>query len=70
MISARRRGQEREDAVVAHRYHEHVHAETIPECRRWLEDNHQATDGVWLVSWKSATGKSRISYEESRWPRV
>ena len=56
--------------MVAHRYHEQVHAETIPECRRWLEDNHQATDGVWLVSWKSATGKSRISYEESRWPRV
>ena len=42
-----------------------MHAETIAAWRQWLIDNHQATDGVWLVSWKTATGKSRIGYEES-----
>jgi uncharacterized protein YdeI (YjbR/CyaY-like superfamily) len=51
--------------VVAHKDREQVHAETVQAWRQWLADNHQATDGVWLVSWKSATGKSRISYEES-----
>jgi len=51
--------------VVAHRDREKVHAETIPAWRQWLADNHQAADGAWLVSWKTWTGKSRISYEES-----
>jgi uncharacterized protein YdeI (YjbR/CyaY-like superfamily) len=52
-------------AVVAHKDREQLHAETIPAWREWLEANHRATDGVWLVSWKSATGKSRISYDDS-----
>jgi len=51
--------------VVAHKDREQVHAETIPAWRQWLVANHRTADGVWLVSWKSATGKSRISYPES-----
>ncbi len=51
--------------MVAHKDREQLHAETIPAWRQWLEENHRAADGVWLVSWKTATGKSRISYEES-----
>jgi uncharacterized protein YdeI (YjbR/CyaY-like superfamily) len=51
--------------VVAHKDREQVHAETIGQWRRWLLDNHESGDGVWLVSWKTATGKSRISYEDS-----
>ena len=50
--------------MVAHKDREQVHAETIPAWRQWLATTTTA-DGVWLVSWKSATGKSRISYEES-----
>ena len=47
--------------MVAHRDREQVHAETVQAWRRWLVDNHRTADGVWLVSWKSATGKSRIT---------
>jgi hypothetical protein len=60
-----RRGPEGEHAVVAHRDREQVHAETVQAWRRWLVDNHRTADGVWLVSWKSATGKARIGYAES-----
>ena len=51
--------------MVAHQDREQLHAETTSAWRRWLVDNHHAADGVWLVSWKTATGKSRIGYEES-----
>ncbi|HEX7743979.1 MAG TPA: YdeI/OmpD-associated family protein [Micromonosporaceae bacterium] len=42
-----------------------VHAETREQWRRWLAENHQRRTGVWLVSWKQHTGRSRISYDES-----
>jgi uncharacterized protein YdeI (YjbR/CyaY-like superfamily) len=42
-----------------------VHAETPESWRAWLEEHQSATSGVWLVSWKTATGKPRISYERS-----
>ena len=49
----------------AHQDGAQVHAETIEQWRTWLIDNHTGADGVWLVSWKTATGRARISYEES-----
>lgn len=42
-----------------------VHAKTPVEWRRWLHENHDKATGVWLVSYKSATGKARMTYEES-----
>lgn len=42
-----------------------VHATTAAEWRRWLHENHDKANGVWLVSHKSSTGKPRITYEES-----
>jgi len=51
--------------VVAHQDRERVHAETVQEWRAWLEQNHENTDGVWLISWRAATGKPRAGYDQS-----
>ena len=51
--------------MVAHRDRERVHFETGTQWRSWLDEHHESTDGVWLVSWKTATGKPRMSYEDS-----
>ena len=42
-----------------------LHAETREEWRGWLEQNHRDSDGVWLVSWKTAAGKSFVPYTDS-----
>ena len=42
-----------------------LQAETREQWRAWLEEHHEALPGVWLVSWKSSTGKPRMSYEAS-----
>jgi uncharacterized protein YdeI (YjbR/CyaY-like superfamily) len=42
-----------------------VHPKTTAEWRRWLRDNHDKAQGVWLVAYKASTGKSRMTYEES-----
>jgi uncharacterized protein YdeI (YjbR/CyaY-like superfamily) len=31
--------------------------------RRWLKKHHASTNGVWLVSWRTSTGKPRIDYD-------
>jgi uncharacterized protein YdeI (YjbR/CyaY-like superfamily) len=31
--------------------------------RAWLERHHERADGVWLVTWKKATGRPRIDYD-------
>jgi uncharacterized protein YdeI (YjbR/CyaY-like superfamily) len=33
--------------------------------RAWLEANHARPDGVWLISYKKATGKPRFEYDEA-----
>lgn len=45
--------------------YERVHAETRAQWRRWLAENHASSPGAWLVSWKRATGKPAVGYEES-----
>jgi uncharacterized protein YdeI (YjbR/CyaY-like superfamily) len=35
------------------------------EWRAWLDQNHTRTQGIWLVSYKKATGKPRVDYEEA-----
>jgi uncharacterized protein YdeI (YjbR/CyaY-like superfamily) len=42
-----------------------VHPLTRAEWRAWLEANHARADGVWLVSYKKATGKPAVTYDES-----
>jgi Uncharacterized protein conserved in bacteria len=44
---------------------EQVHAETVAQWRVWLEANHDRDGGVWLVSWKRATGRPAVTYEEA-----
>lgn len=38
-----------------------VHLETVAEWRAWLEEHHEGP-GVWLVSWKSSTGRPAVPY--------
>ena len=42
-----------------------THPKTRAEWRAWLAANHTQTEGVWLVSYKKATGKPRIEYDEA-----
>lgn len=42
-----------------------LHVETREEWRAWLEQHHEGSDGVWLVSWKKATGRPFVPYPES-----
>jgi uncharacterized protein YdeI (YjbR/CyaY-like superfamily) len=42
-----------------------VHPLSRAEWRSWLEHNHTRTDGVWLITFKKATGKPRIEYDEA-----
>lgn len=44
---------------------ERVHAETVQAWRRWLEAHHGQPDGIWLVSWKKASGKPAMTYDEA-----
>ena len=45
--------------------HPRVHAKTAADWRRWLAAHHETARGVWLVSFKAATGKQRLSYDDS-----
>jgi uncharacterized protein YdeI (YjbR/CyaY-like superfamily) len=42
-----------------------VHPLTRAEWRAWLEQHHGRAQGVWLVSYKQATGKPRVAYDEA-----
>lgn len=44
--------------------YERIHPETGAEWRAWLEANHDRRPGVWVVHWRSETGRRRLSYEE------
>jgi len=39
-----------------------IHPKSRAEWRRWLEAHHTQTEGIWLVSYKKATGKPRVEY--------
>lgn len=40
-----------------------THPSTLAAWRAWLARHHTRTEGVWLVSWKQATGRPRIDYD-------
>ncbi len=42
-----------------------THPLTRAEWRAWLAANHTQTDGVWLISFKKATGQPAVSYDEA-----
>lgn len=42
-----------------------VHPLSRAEWRAWLEENHGRAEGVWLISYKKATGKPRFEYGEA-----
>jgi len=44
---------------------ERVHVETRAQWRAWLDERHASATGVWLVSWKKATGKPAVPYDEA-----
>lgn len=43
---------------------EKVHPLSRDQWRAWLEENHLVSDGCWLVTYKKATGKPRLDYEQ------
>ncbi len=42
--------------------YELVHLRDRAAWRRWLERNHGTAKGVWVVSWRTQTGKPRMEY--------
>jgi uncharacterized protein YdeI (YjbR/CyaY-like superfamily) len=42
-----------------------THPLTRAEWRAWLAANHTRAEGVWLISFKKATGKPALSYDEA-----
>ncbi|NDJ77881.1 MAG: hypothetical protein GYB65_16655 [Chloroflexi bacterium] len=41
------------------------HPQTRAEWRAWLEQHHTQADGVWFISYKKATGKPRVEYNDA-----
>lgn len=41
-----------------------VHAKTRAEWRKWLQMNHSRKEGVWVITYKKASGKPHVSYED------
>ncbi len=41
-----------------------IHTTTRAALRSWLVENHSTAPGIWLVSWRSDTGRERISIGE------
>jgi uncharacterized protein YdeI (YjbR/CyaY-like superfamily) len=42
-----------------------THPKSRTAWRRWLAQNHTRPEGVWLISYKKATGKPRVEYDDS-----
>jgi uncharacterized protein YdeI (YjbR/CyaY-like superfamily) len=42
-----------------------IHPKTRSEWRKWLAENQARTEGVWLISFKKATGKPCVEYDEA-----
>jgi uncharacterized protein YdeI (YjbR/CyaY-like superfamily) len=41
-----------------------IHPLSRQEWRKWLEENHLREQGDWLITYKKATGKPRMEYED------
>ncbi|MET1042630.1 MAG: YdeI/OmpD-associated family protein [Microbacteriaceae bacterium] len=43
---------------------EQFHPESVAAWRQWLEANHAQSPGVWVVSWRGATGRRAVAYDD------
>lgn len=46
-------------------HYERFHPETRAEWRAWLAEHHQVSQGVWLITWKKASGREPIPYGDA-----
>ena len=44
---------------------ESIQPKSILEWNKWLERNHSRANGIWLITFKQATGRPRISYDDA-----
>lgn len=44
---------------------ESIQPKSILAWNKWLERNHSRANGIWLITFKQATGKPRISYDDA-----
>jgi uncharacterized protein YdeI (YjbR/CyaY-like superfamily) len=51
--------------TVPHNERATVHVESRAQWSEWLRANHATSDGVWLVTWRAATGRPALAYEEA-----
>jgi len=42
----------------------YVHPEDRASWRAWLADHHATSTGIWLVSWRTGTGRPAVPYPE------
>jgi uncharacterized protein YdeI (YjbR/CyaY-like superfamily) len=42
-----------------------IQPQTRAEWRDWLEQHHTRVEGIWLISFKKATGKPQVAYDEA-----
>ncbi len=42
-----------------------IQPDTLADWRAWLEDNHTRPDGIWLITYRRATGKATFTYEQA-----
>ena len=42
-----------------------IHPKSALAWRKWLERHHARGHGVWLITYKQATGKPRIAYDDA-----
>lgn len=55
----------RRTAVVSDTPNRSIQPRDRPAWRAWLAAHHGRTEGVWLITWKKASGKPRIEYGEA-----
>ena len=41
------------------------HPATLEDWRAWLAANHTLPDGVWLITYRRATGQATFTYEQA-----
>lgn len=44
--------------------YERIHPATRSEWRAWLAAHHDSCPGVWVVQWRTATGRPRLAYDD------
>ena len=42
-----------------------IQPDTLADWRAWLQSNHTRPDGIWLITYRRATGKATFTYEQA-----